>query len=112
MDFRRNGDISQGKKFIFFDNNFCMSQKISIFVINFLIFMIVISSAELRNNMRKYLDFANTETVVIQRRKTETFVLSAQVGIPNEDLVRAITKDELLTGIKSDIQAMYASGQQ
>jgi hypothetical protein len=72
--------------------------------------MIVISSAELRNNMRKYLDYASTETVVIQRGKTETFVLSAQAGIPvDADLARAITKDELLTGIKSDIRAMYAS---
>jgi transcription antitermination factor NusA-like protein len=74
--------------------------------------MIVISSAELRNNMKKYLDFANTDTVVIQRGKTETFVLSAQVSIPDVDLSRAITKDELLTGIKSDIRDMYANGKQ
>jgi transcription antitermination factor NusA-like protein len=74
--------------------------------------MIVISSAELRNNMKKYLDFANTDTVVIQRGKTETFVLAAQVNIPDADISRAITKDELLTGIKSDIRDMYANGRQ
>jgi hypothetical protein len=71
--------------------------------------MRVISSAELRNNMKKYLDLATTETVVIQRGKTETFVLSAQERISDADLARAITKDELLTEIKSDIRAMYAS---
>jgi len=36
--------------------------------------MLVISSAELRNNMKKYLDLAKDETVVIQRGRTETFV--------------------------------------
>ena len=72
--------------------------------------MIVVSSAELRNNMKKYLDLAATKTIVIQRGKTETFVLSAQQHIPDADLARAITKDELLTGIKSDIRAMYATG--
>jgi transcription antitermination factor NusA-like protein len=74
--------------------------------------MIVISSAELRNNMKKYLDYANTDTVVIQRGKTDTFVLSAQVNIPDVDISRAITKDELLEGIKSDIREMYANGEQ
>lgn len=74
--------------------------------------MIVISSAELRNNMKKYLDMATTETVVIQRGKSETFVLSAQQRIPEADLARAMTKDELLFGIKADIKAMYANGKQ
>ncbi len=41
--------------------------------------MLVISSAELRNNMKKYLDIAKSEEVIIQRGKeTETFVLSMQ----------------------------------
>jgi hypothetical protein len=57
--------------------------------------------------MRKYLDYANTDTVVIQRGKTETFVLSAQVSIPDVDISRAITKDELLEGIKSDIREIF-----
>jgi hypothetical protein len=74
--------------------------------------MIVISSAELRNNMKKYLDLATSEMVVIQRGKTETFVLSAQQRIPDADLARAITKDELLIGIKSDIREMFAKGKQ
>jgi hypothetical protein len=37
--------------------------------------MIVISSAELRNNIKKYLDLATMETVVIQRGRTDAFVL-------------------------------------
>jgi hypothetical protein len=57
--------------------------------------MVVISSAELRNNMEKYLNLATTERVVIQRGKTETFVLSRQEHTP-DDLLRAITGDELL----------------
>lgn len=39
--------------------------------------MVVISSAELRSNMKKYLDIAKTEQVLIQRGKNEIFVLTA-----------------------------------
>jgi hypothetical protein len=60
--------------------------------------------------MKKYLDLASTETIVIRRGKTETFVLSARQRVPDADLARAIEKDELLSGIESDIRAMYASG--
>jgi prevent-host-death family protein len=38
--------------------------------------MLIISSAELRNNMKKYLDRARDEMVIIQRGRTETFILS------------------------------------
>jgi hypothetical protein len=55
---------------------------------------------------------ATTETVVIQRRESETFLPSKQERIPDIDLFRAITKDELLKGIKSDIRAMYATKEQ
>ena len=40
--------------------------------------MVVISSAELRGNMKKYLDIAKKEKVLIQRGKNETFVLMAR----------------------------------
>lgn len=70
--------------------------------------MIVISSAELRNNMKKYLDLAKTQEVVIQRGRTETFVLKSQQYLqPDEDLERAISMDELLSGVKEDIQEIY-----
>lgn len=45
--------------------------------------------------MEKYLNLATTERVVIQRGETETFVLSRQEHTP-DDLLRAITGDELL----------------
>lgn len=70
--------------------------------------MIVISSAELRNNMKKYLDLAKTQKVVIQRGRTETFVLSQEQHLtPDEDLTRAITADELLAGIEEDIKQVF-----
>jgi hypothetical protein len=71
--------------------------------------MAIISSAELRSNIEKYLDLATTETVVIQRGKADAFVLSKLTGVPSTDLSRAVTADELLTGIKSDIREMYAN---
>ena len=70
--------------------------------------MLVISSAELRNNTEKYLDLVATRPVVIRRGATETFILQAEKHLaPDDDLARAITIDELLTGVKSDIRAMY-----
>ncbi len=68
--------------------------------------MIVISSAELRNNMKKYLDLATTETVVIQRGRNETFILSREKYLePDEDLARAMPMNELLSGVKEDIES-------
>jgi hypothetical protein len=67
----------------------------------------VISSAELRNNMKKYLDSARTETIVIQRGKTETFILSRQDDLP-EDFHRGITKDDLMKGIEQDLRKIYS----
>lgn len=68
--------------------------------------MKVISSVELRNNMKKYLDCARSETVVIQRGRSETFVLTRQEDLP-EDFHRGITKDELMRGIKLDLRKIY-----
>jgi hypothetical protein len=61
--------------------------------------------------MKKYLDLAGTETVVIQRGKTETFVLRAEKHLsPDTDLARAITMDELLAGVKEDLRDIYKKG--
>jgi hypothetical protein len=68
--------------------------------------MKIISSAELRNNMKKYLDLASSETIVIQRGKAETFVLTRQDDLP-EDFHRGITKDELMKGIEQDLRKIY-----
>ncbi|HBB00005.1 MAG: hypothetical protein A2W86_00130 [Bacteroidetes bacterium GWD2_45_23] len=65
--------------------------------------MKVISSAELRNNMKKYLDTARTETVVIQRGRTETFVLTKQDNLP-EDLNRAISMDDAILRVEEGMR--------
>jgi hypothetical protein len=71
--------------------------------------MIVINSAELRNNMKKYLDIAKTTNVVIQRGKAETFILSMEKHLaPDDDFYSAISMDELLIGVKEDIREMYS----
>lgn len=69
--------------------------------------MLVISSTELRNNMKKYLDLALVETIVIQRGKNETFVLSALERIPEADMARAVTAEELLVKVETDIRDIF-----
>lgn len=69
--------------------------------------MVIISSAELRNNMKKYLDIAKNEKVVIQRGKNETFVLVAQNVTSNEELNRAITVDEVLARVREGLNEMF-----
>ena len=69
--------------------------------------MVIISSAELRNNMKKYLDIAKTEKVVIQRGRNETFVLVAQNNAADEDLNRAITVDEVLARVREGLNEMF-----
>jgi len=72
--------------------------------------MTVISSAELRNNIKKYLDTAKTETVIIQRGKTETFVLKIQENLPEtsselpEDIHRAISMEEAIIQIEAGMR--------
>lgn len=70
--------------------------------------MKVISSSELRNNMKKYLDLAIEEKIIIQRGRNETFVLTREEYLePDEDLKRAISAEELLVGIEADIRKAY-----
>lgn len=70
--------------------------------------MRVISSSELRNNMKKYLDLAANERILIQRGRNETFVLMREDYLePDEDLRRAISVKELLAGVEEDIRAAY-----
>lgn len=69
--------------------------------------MVVISSAELRNNMKKYLDIAKTEKVIIQRGRNESFVLVAQNSVADEDLNRAITVDEVLARVREGLNEMF-----
>ena len=69
--------------------------------------MVIISSAELRNNMKKYLDIAKTEKVVIQRGRNETFVLVAQNNAAEEDLARAITVEDVLERVREGLNEMF-----
>lgn len=69
--------------------------------------MVVISSAELRSNMKKYLDLAKSEQVLIQRGKNETFVLTAQKNPVEYDLERAITVDEVLAKVREGLTEMF-----
>ena len=57
--------------------------------------------------MKKYLDIAKSEKVVIQRGKNETFVLVAQNVNSNEDLSRAITVDEVLARVREGLNEMF-----
>jgi len=68
--------------------------------------MIVISTAELRNNMKKYFDTASAETVVIQRGKRETFILKRQDSFQEipDDFHRAITASEVISGIETGLR--------
>ena len=71
--------------------------------------MRVISSSELRSNMKKYLDLAANEKIIIQRCGNETFVLAREDDRlePDEDLRRAISAKELLIGVETDIRKAY-----
>ena len=69
--------------------------------------MVVISSAELRNNMKKYLDLARTERVVIQRGRDESFVLVAQNNASDTDLARAITVDDVIERVREGLTQMF-----
>lgn len=70
--------------------------------------MRVISSSELRNNMKKYFDLAGKEGIVIQRGRNETFVLMREDYLePDEDLKRAVSAQQLLVGIEADIREAY-----
>ena len=69
--------------------------------------MVVISSAELRGNMKKYLDIAKREQVLIQRGKNETFVLTAQQNPVEYDLARAVTVEEVIAKVREGLTEMF-----
>lgn len=74
--------------------------------------MRVISSSELRNNMKKYLDLAGDEKILIQRGRNETFVLIKEVCLePDEDLSRAVSAEKLLVGVEEDIRKVFRKRQ-
>ena len=58
--------------------------------------------------MKKYLDLASSETIVIQRGLKDTYVLSAQERIPDADLALAMSAEQLLAGIEEDIREAFS----
>jgi len=73
--------------------------------------MKIISSAELRNNMKKYLDTARTEKIVIQRGRTEAFVLTMQNDLP-EDFFTAISMDEAIARVEIGMKKIIEKSKQ
>lgn len=72
--------------------------------------MRVISPTELRTNLKKYLDLAQTERIIIQRGRTEMFELVRKERIEEpsiSDLERAITGDELLKRTIPRIEKLF-----
>jgi hypothetical protein len=70
--------------------------------------MRIISSAELRNNMKKYLDLAANEQIVIQRGRNEIFVLEKKEYLePDEDFKRAISLEQFREGAKNHIKTLF-----
>jgi hypothetical protein len=71
--------------------------------------MRIISSAELRNNMKKYLDLAANEQIVIQRGRNEIFVLEKREYLePDEDFNRAISLEQFREGAKDHIKTLFS----
>ncbi len=70
--------------------------------------MIAISTAEFRGNMKKYLDLASTEQVIIQRGSDETFELvKRNYKKPDADYYRSISVDEFRQRLHDSIDKMY-----
>lgn len=59
--------------------------------------------------MKKYYDLAKGETVVIQRGRKETIVISRRLRLSHDaNLASAITVEELIIGIEEDIKKMFS----
>ena len=69
--------------------------------------MRVISSSELRSNMKKYLDLARKEDIIIQRGRNETFTLRQTEYLePDEDLARTISFKKFKDGALDHIRQL------
>lgn len=60
--------------------------------------------------MKRYLDLAANEQIIIQRGKKETFVLKKQERLHTDaDLARAISLQEFREGAKQHIRTLFSS---
>ncbi|TCK85089.1 type II toxin-antitoxin system Phd/YefM family antitoxin [Albibacterium bauzanense] len=71
--------------------------------------MIVISPSELRGNLKKYLDLAENERIIIQRGKTETFELRKRERISDDPYFDDIKNiEEIEKGIEDLRKGKYS----
>ena len=74
--------------------------------------MTVVSTKEFNSNQEKYFDMALNDHVYIQRGNGLFIVTQANESTrkykePDDDLRRAITMDEFLTGAKEDLREIF-----
>ena len=79
--------------------------------------MTIVGSKEFATNQEKYFDLAVSEDVCIKRGESmfqltcnpveEINVQGRVYYEPDEDFYRSITMDELLIGVKEDLQEMF-----
>ena len=77
--------------------------------------MTVVSAKEFNSNQEKYFDMALNDHVYIQRGNGLFIVMRANESArkykePDDDLRRAITMDEFLTGAKEDLREIFRKG--
>jgi hypothetical protein len=59
--------------------------------------------------MKKYLDLAGKEQIIIQRGRKETFVLKKREYLePDEDFNRAISLEQFREGAKEHIKTLFS----
>ena len=68
--------------------------------------MIAISTTELRRNLRKYLDMANKERVIVQCGKTETYEIVPGGKISDTD--RYFSNPKVIEHLKHSIEQAEA----
>lgn len=81
--------------------------------------MLKISAGEFRDNPQRYLDQVDAgEELMLQRGEGKQYLVIPADDVladippeyilkPDEDLERAITLDELLEGVKADIESLF-----
>jgi hypothetical protein len=70
--------------------------------------MVIVTHSEFNANPNKYFALASEDTVLIQGEDSKNYVLRESIySQPDEDLERAITLDELWSGVQEDIRNAY-----
>lgn len=84
--------------------------------------MIVVSIEEFKDNQSTYLDRIDSgDEILLQRDENKTYKITSvtdldaargeeYVLLPDDELKKAITFDELLIGVKEDLAEIYRKG--